>query len=319
MRRILLALGLVLLLFIAGLTGLLLTLDVNQYKPRIAAAVRDATQREHSIDGDIALKPSLLPTLAINGLRLGNADWASKDAMLAVEHFEARIALLPLLSRRVEISHIEIDGVHGVLETNGEGRGNWQMSTDSTVPGSNATALPGLDVRSLVVRDVTLDYRPYGKPPQGIALKQLLLHSSGPQTPLRLELALEHDQRELSVTGEIAPLAQWLSDGPCPLKLTLRSGDLELKLAGEVTQALHAATARLNFELSAPTLTALGKAADMNLPAVTPFAANGDVSYGADVLTVKSQLLAGKVQLAIDGELRNLTAQPGMNVKLTLD
>ena len=319
MARILLALGLLLLLLVAGLGGLLLTLDVNQYKPRITAAVRDATHREFTISGDIALKPSLLPTLAINGLRLGNADWASKDALLTVQHFEARIALLPLLSRRVEISHIEIDGVHVVLETDAEGRGNWQMSAPSTAPITHPTALPSFDVRSLVVRDATLDYRAAGKPPQSVTVKQLLVRSSGTQTPLAVDLALEHDQRALSLTGEIAPLACWLTDVPCPLKLSLRSGDLALNLTGEIAQAMPAATARLSFEFSAVTLAALGEAAHMKLPAVTPLSASGDVRYGADVLTIKGNFLAGKVQLTVDGELRPLAAQPSMNVKLTLD
>jgi hypothetical protein len=319
MRRIFLALGLLLLLFIAGLAGLLLTLDVNQYKPRITAAVRDSLHRELTITGDIALKPSLLPTLAIRGLRLGNADWASKDAMLEVQQFEARIALLPLLSRRIEISHIDIDGARLVLETAADGRGNWRMGAASAGAGASHAALPALDVGSLVVRDAVLEYRAHGRAPQVISLQTLRVRASGAQTPLEVALTLQYQQHALALSGEIAPLAQWLADASCAVNLRLHSGDLELALRGEVTQVSHAPTTQLQFELHAPSLAAVGELADIKLPALTPFSARGDLAYGADVLTLKSEAVLGKVQFNAQGELRKLASQPAMNLQVSFD
>ena len=319
MRRILLALGLILLLLLAVLVGLLLTLDVNRYKPQIAAAVRAATHRELSIAGNIALKPSLLPTLAINGLRLGNADWASTDTMLEVKHFEARIALLPLLSRRVEISHIEIDGARLVLETDAEGRGNWQMGAASTAPTTSTTTLPELDVRSLVVRDVILDYRPFAKPAQSLGIKQWQVRADGTHTPLAVELLLEHRQRTLAVKGHIAPLAQWLAATNCPFELSLESGDLKVLLKGEVAEILRKPTVKMNFDLAAPSLAAVNSMADTQLPAVTPLSAQGDLNYAADVLTLNSSVQVGQLKLRVAGEVRNLTSQPAMDLKLVVD
>ena len=319
MRRIFLALGLLVLLLLAVLAGLLLTLDVNQYKPQLAAAVRAATHRDLSIAGNIALKLSLLPTLAIDGLRLSNADWASSDAMLEVKHFEARIALLPLLSRRVEISHIEIAGAQLVLETDAEGRGNWQMSDTRAAPTTSTTALPELDVRSLLLREVTLEYRPFAQPAQTLQIKQWQVRADGTHTPLAVELLLEHRQRTLAVKGEIAPLAQWLADSNCPFTLSLESGDMQALLQGEVAALSRQPALRVHFDLSAASLAAVNSLAATHLPEVAPVSAQGDLEYVAEVLRVTSKVQIGELKLGVDGEVRNLGHQPAMNLKLVAD
>src|SRR6185436_246306 len=62
----------VVVLIVAGLAVFLLTLDVNQYKGRIAEAVKDATGRELTIKGDIKLSLGLTPSLVVNDVSFQN-------------------------------------------------------------------------------------------------------------------------------------------------------------------------------------------------------------------------------------------------------
>ncbi|MGE4617285.1 MAG: AsmA family protein [Gammaproteobacteria bacterium] len=56
-------------LLIAALGFFLATLDVNQYKPRLVAAVEEATGRSFDIKGDIGIRPSIIPSLSVAGVR----------------------------------------------------------------------------------------------------------------------------------------------------------------------------------------------------------------------------------------------------------
>jgi len=119
--RVLLALA----LLCVGIAGtLLIVVDPNDFKPQIVQAVRDNIGRELTITGD--LKLDFFPYLAvyIGEIELGNSDgFAGPFLTLTGAHLKAR--LLPLLSSRLEVVAVEIDGLSLFLSRDSEGRGNW--------------------------------------------------------------------------------------------------------------------------------------------------------------------------------------------------
>jgi hypothetical protein len=143
--RVLLALA----LLGAGLAGtLLLVVDPNDFKPQIVQAVRDNLGRELSITGDLDLE--FFPYLAvrIGEIELGNSDgFAGPFMALTGAHLKAR--LLPLLSSRLEVVAVEIDGLSLFLARDGEGRGNWMdLATPAEADGgSNDTPVLARDKR----------------------------------------------------------------------------------------------------------------------------------------------------------------------------
>src|SRR6478609_11561500 len=103
----------------------LATFDLNGQKPRIQAAVRQATGRELTLDGPIGVKFSLVPTLTVEGAALANAPGGSRPQMATVKRVELELALLPLLSRQVEVRRLLLVAPDILLETDAEGRPNW--------------------------------------------------------------------------------------------------------------------------------------------------------------------------------------------------
>jgi AsmA protein len=100
MGRVLgLVVGAFIVLAMLGLGSVWLIVDPNSYKPKIAAAVKDATGRELLLQGDIHL--SLLPWIA---LQVGPASLGEAS----FQHAAIRLRLMPLLAGRLEASRITI-------------------------------------------------------------------------------------------------------------------------------------------------------------------------------------------------------------------
>lgn len=130
MRKVLklsgIILGGLLVLLIATAIIVPLVVDVNDYKPRIEAAVADATGRELTIAGDIEL--SLFPWIGveIGETRVGNAANFDDQAFAEIKAAQVRIKLLPLLGREVVVDEIVVENPVIRLQRNANGVGNWE-------------------------------------------------------------------------------------------------------------------------------------------------------------------------------------------------
>jgi uncharacterized protein involved in outer membrane biogenesis len=109
-------------LIVVAIVGLIMTTDINQYKGQIIQAVKDNTGRDFEISGDLKLAPSLIPTVAIEGVSLGNASWSKEKNMLSVSKFEAQIALIPLLKKNIQVVRLVLIEPRIHLETNKQTR-----------------------------------------------------------------------------------------------------------------------------------------------------------------------------------------------------
>jgi AsmA protein len=120
------ALGAVIALIALALLAVRLFVDPNDYKPRIAAAVKNATGRELLLQG--AIKLSVFPWIALElgPASLGNPPGFSDEPFVSFQHASVRVKLLPLLSKRLEVGRVAVDGLDLKLSKNAEGKGNWQ-------------------------------------------------------------------------------------------------------------------------------------------------------------------------------------------------
>jgi AsmA protein len=116
-----------------------LTVDPNNYKDRIAAAVRESTGRELKLSG--AIKLSVFPGIALElgPASLGNPPGFDDQPFLSFTHADLKVELWPLLRRRLEVSRIELDGLDVRMRRNPAGKGNWQVATN---PSDTATSPP---------------------------------------------------------------------------------------------------------------------------------------------------------------------------------
>ncbi len=130
-----------LLLPILALAAAMALVDPNALKPRLIAAVGDATGRTLSLDGSLRFTWSLWPTLEVDGARLSNLPGGSRPDMARAERIEARISLPALLRRRIKVMRLRLVGPNVLFEVV-NGRPNWVLAPRS-VPGPPARSSAG--------------------------------------------------------------------------------------------------------------------------------------------------------------------------------
>ncbi len=102
-------------------------IDWNAYKDNITRELKRVTGREVVIQGDIdfAVLPS--PKLIVGAARLANLKGAKAKDMVRLKYLDVRVALLPLLSGRIEIKSIGLVEPVIELEVLADGRNNWDF------------------------------------------------------------------------------------------------------------------------------------------------------------------------------------------------
>lgn len=152
--------GILLLLLIVAAITLPMIVDPNDYKPRIEAAVEDATGRQLEIPGNIDL--TVFPWLGVElgAVRLGNAAGFGDQPFAAIEGVQVRVKLLPLLAGNLEVGKVVIEEPVIRLARNAEGVTNWDDLAGegaAETPEEKATDTPpefsvdGLEIRNAQV------------------------------------------------------------------------------------------------------------------------------------------------------------------------
>src|SRR4051794_16823144 len=115
---------------VAGGVILALSFDPDSLKPRIIAAGKQETGRDLTLQGRIRLGLSLQPTLIVQGVSFANPPGFSRPHMATLDELDLKLALLPLLSGRVEIDQLVLVKPDILLETDRQGQPNWQFARE---------------------------------------------------------------------------------------------------------------------------------------------------------------------------------------------
>ena len=255
-RRILLiVIGLLVVLPIAGIGIFIATFNPNGWKPRIQNAVMRATGRELSLNGPISVKWSLVPTIEARDVALANFDGGSRPQMVTAQSIEAEVALLPLLSNRLDIPRLAIIKPDILIETTEAGRGNWVFTKPATPTDTpTAAAAPGqpmdipmdIDIQSMTVEDGTLTWR-NGITGQAVTgtLNSFELLEPSETSPVTFQFVATYAGTRFDAKGETGSMAR-LSDAaaktPWPVKLTVNSNGAALSVDAQSTTPLQPAS-----------------------------------------------------------------------------
>lgn len=124
-KIILIGLALCLVLFVVSVLLLTSLVDPNDYKDRIAKAVRDETGRTLTFGGDIAL--TLFPHLGVSlgPVSLSNADSFGPEPMVSVRSARVSVRVLPLLLGKVRFGELQLDELVLNMGRDASGKANW--------------------------------------------------------------------------------------------------------------------------------------------------------------------------------------------------
>ena len=156
MRKLAVAVALIVAVVVGAVLAVPYIVDVNAYKGEIAAKVAAATGRRLAIDGDIRIRLLPTPSVSVARVRLANAAGGSADEMVRLETARARLALWPLLRGDIRIESVTLVRPVIVLERLPDGGGNWVFAPAG---GGGGGAAPKVSLDHLIIEDGTLVYR----------------------------------------------------------------------------------------------------------------------------------------------------------------
>ena len=147
-------------LIVIGLVLVVVFVDPNDYRDDIEKLVEEKTGRELTLSGD--LKLSVFPWIALESgpASLGDAAGFGPEPFVSIRDARVGVRLLPLLSGKVEVGNVRLDGARIRLITDENGRNNWAdlgESEGEETPApteSGATEVP--TVASLEISDAAV-------------------------------------------------------------------------------------------------------------------------------------------------------------------
>lgn len=307
------------LLVLAGFAAPTL-LNIDQYKPAMIAAVKEATGRELVIEGP--LKLTVLPTLRISArqVHFANAVGAKGAQMVDVRWVGITPSFWALLQGRIEVERLTLFRPTLVLETDAEGRPNWEFH-----PGAGAAQPAGapssglhLAIGTLKIREGTLSYT---NPTTGQTLKaenlEALASVGALQGPFEFDASATVNGIPLSLMAKVGAPTDKGSD--MSFKLKVQSGTLNFD--GHVSRIAPDADIKGKVSLATGGLTdfitslmrAGGQAAPgFDATAIGPFAFDGDI----DLSTRKLALTDFRMSIGTESVSGSVALVTGPNPSL---
>ena len=139
------AIGVVLALLAAGIGVLYALFDGDKIKAELSRGVLEQKQRKLDITGKLEL--SVWPSVGIRLGRLTLSEPGGKDEFLALESARVEVAVMPLLSKQVQVQRVEVDGLKATVVKRKDGTLSIAdltggKSEKSTVGAGNTAATP---------------------------------------------------------------------------------------------------------------------------------------------------------------------------------
>ena len=282
-------LGGILAVLIAIAAYVAATFNPNDYKPQIVQAVKQKLDRTLRIDGDIKL--TFYPSLGADLGALKLSEHASEKEFAAVEAARVSLDLMPLLSRELVVSQIEVRGLRANLVKHKNGSTNVDdlIGSEAKKPkqAPGAEDKPAQKPVQFNIDHVLLEDASFGYADEGSGAKYTL-------NKLKLK------------TGRIAAATPADIDLAFTLAATQPKVNVDVQLKTRIALALDSG----QFKLDALDLDAKGEAAGIN-----PVALSLKGSAEGDAKAIKS----GGLALELDAKQGDNSIKGKLSSPLAVD
>jgi uncharacterized protein involved in outer membrane biogenesis len=320
------AVGAVIALLALAVVAAPTLLNVEQYKPAMIAAVKQATGRELVIEGPLKLTFFPRPRISARQVRFANALGGSGAQMVDVRWIGVSPSMGALLRGRIEVGRLTLFRPTLVLETDADGRPNWEFS-----PGAGAAQPEGapssglhLAIGTLKIREGTLSYT---NPRTNQTLKaenvELLASVGSLQGPFSFDGTATVNGVPLSLMAKVGTPTDKGSD--MSFKLKVQSGNLNFD--GHVSRIAVDADVKGKVSLTTGGLTdfiaTLVRASGQEPPlfdasVIGQFSFDGDIDVSAEKLALTNfRMSMGNEAVSGDVVLTS-GAAPSLESRLSL-
>ena len=335
----------------AGLVALLIAaviilpkvIDVETYLPTIEQKVAEATGRSFSLGSDFEV--SVFPWVGVlfSDLQMGNPEAFGGGDFLRIESFEARVKLLPLLTKTVEIKKLVLKGPEIHLVKSANGTANWVLGTQQArvankqkAPSAKAGDTKGttqLPVKSLQVGEFAIVDGRVGYTDKGTGLHKqvenisLQLEDVSLERPISLSFNADVEGRPVSVSGSVGPVGKAPGQGSVAIDLVVKAfGMVEMALQGDIVDPATRRQFTMNLSLAPFSPRRLLNELDIAMPVETADAGVLDNFHAklnvegnpGDIQLQESSITLDDSTLKMSARIKDM-ARPDVAFRLDLD
>jgi AsmA protein len=270
--------GLFLVLIVGAIFLIPKFVVVQKYKPMIEELVTEQTGRCFCIGVDICRCVFNGGGVSLSDLHLGNSKGFKNADMVAVKRFEVRLKVMPLFSRRIEISTFVVDTPRFFLEKTKDGKANWenigpveQSEKKAVAPEKkdsgkkdpaeqNKTAGPSdgkLPIESLIVGNFSIlnGFVSYVDKAAGVKKEvadlNLTLTDISLDKPIGVKLSAKLDGKPVSLEGSAGPVGKEPGKEDIYLDMTLKALEqLSIHIKGKIVDPMTAQKIAMDLDIA---------------------------------------------------------------------
>jgi AsmA protein len=301
MRKIIFGIVFIVILFLGLVLFLPGLIPSDVYKDKIETQLSKELGRDVTISGDVKLQSFPFIRAKTSGVSIKNYEGFTESELLSIETLEARIRLLPLLSKRVEISGFDLIKPIISLERRADGRANWESieqaeANDSKIDegpfkrdGRFNTLDPQIEKFTLVDGRISYVDAVAG---QNYRLEDIdgTLALPGLAGSLEIDLALDYEDQRSNIDLTLDSPRAFLDGKETPLNVNLETGFGTLRIDGQFL-----ASQDLDFQgqldSNISDIDALSALSPQDIPYVdllNSLSAKGDVTYLGGTVSANS-------------------------------
>ena len=223
----------------AALVAVPFLIPLDTYRAPIERAASSALGREVHIRGSLGL--SVYPQIGISlgDVSIANAPGARHPQMVEVESVVVGAKLMPLLSRRLEITEVTLQNPVIHLEVSRNGTSNWQLgNSNQAKPGETNSRIASVGVGRLSVEggQVTYDDAASGTSQAikdvSLTLAIPLTRATNVRVPLVFNGGLTYNNQPLKLSGQLENFDAFMRAQPTQARLTVGSNIINAEFNG---------------------------------------------------------------------------------------
>ncbi|MEO7743743.1 MAG: AsmA family protein [Usitatibacter sp.] len=199
--------GVAALLLVAASVLLHVLVDPERLKKAALDRAQTAWQRELLL-GEVEFHLFPVPSLRASRVSLANPAWATDPHLLQADSLRADLALLPLLTGKVRIKSLAMDGVKAGLEVADDGAVSWELKGKETPATTEGGQADPLQIASVHIHNARIVYRRQKADSEPWLVEDALLEAPPGLKDARIEAKVAHHGRTLQVKGTFSDLSR---------------------------------------------------------------------------------------------------------------
>lgn len=288
------------------------SINLDRVKEVLTEQVQTATGRTLTIDGPLALKIGLTPSVAATNITLSNPPGATRAEMIKIGRFEMEIALQPLLQRKVAINRLLLFAPDILIETEANGPGNLDFTRggEQQKPQPAATERGGAPF-AFTLNEVKIEngviawHDRTAKKTETVTLQTLSLQPhQNDATLVALRMRVQARGHAMELGGTMGTVADALTGKPWPINLKGTVDGISVQAEGSVAELAAFRGVQLKIASEGGELIEVARLAGVNRPdlpqSAGPFKVSARLHDSGGQLHLADLVLeAGKRDLAL--------------------